>query len=584
MTQEEGIAVAARRKPSTSDEPVAAADDDYRPPKLTYVDALGIRDSQITWSSAGTESQLSVDTIILAWEAAPASGDLDEGGSRFITFCLKEQADATHPSSSSPSPSPFELVALVSRAIPAQLREKHLLRKLPGHLCYDGGDDERGRSLEVTVVVSTGSGTGQASAFWNGVVQPLFELTTHDIDISVNAGGATPVTKSITDKQAKRIRPRVLITQNVDSVSHFARTLASTGEGDAATLTPTGQSPTPKRKTIVLLSGDGGVVDLLNGRGNDDANEDENKDKLPQNYTSPQPTITLIPIGTGNALFHSLHSTLAPLHGDRVSPLVLSLRTLFRGKPAPLPSFRAAFSPGCLTVPPSLDVDQSAQDAGVPKLGARPITHIDGAIVASFGFHASVVYESDTPAHRRHGIKRFGLVAQELLRESHPYAARVEVRRPANSSSPSPSSVHSPSSSSTGAGFVPLPRETHAYVLATVVSHLERTFNISPASRPLDGKLRLVHFGPVGGERTMQAMAAAYDGGRHVDLAWDDGEAVGYEEVEGLRVVTLDEAARWRKICVDGTIIEMPVGGSLTVTRRENSGFDIVVDSSLVHS
>lgn len=35
----------------------------------------------------------------------------------------------------------------------------------------------------------------------------------------------------------------------------------------------------------------------------------------------------------------------------------------------------------------------------------------------------------------------------------------------------------------------------HGYVLATLVSNLERTFTISPDSNSLDGKLRLVRFG-----------------------------------------------------------------------------------------
>jgi hypothetical protein len=104
------------------------------------------------------------------------------------------------------------------------------------------------------------------------------------------------------------------------------------------------------------------------------------------------------------------------------------------------------------------------------------------------------------------------------------------------------------------------------YVLATLVSNLERTFRISPASQPLQPQLRVVHFGPVGGEEAMRVMGLAYQGGKHVDE-----EAVGYEAVRGLRIEFqgLEKEGKWRRICVDGKIVRVEGDGWVEVRLEE---------------
>ncbi|KAJ4294835.1 hypothetical protein N0V88_005069 [Collariella sp. IMI 366227] len=174
---------------------------------------------------------------------------------------------------------------------------------------------------------------------------------------------------------------------------------------------------------------------------------------------------------------------------------------------------------------------------------------VDLLNVASYGFHASLVWESDTPAYRKHGAKRFGMAASQLLHEAHGYDATVEVRRKGDGEG----------------GFVPLlppgggsncenGKGMFTYVLITLVSNLERTFAISPASKPLDGRLRMVYFGEVGGEKTMEIMGQRIRGA-HVGM-----REVGYEEVEEVKVTVEEEDARWRKVCVDGSIVELEKG------------------------
>lgn len=262
-------------------------------------------------------------------------------------------------------------------------------------------------------------------------------------------------------------------------------------------------------------------------------------------YTKP--ILSQLPLGTGNALFHSLHKP-SPVP----SPYIQGLRTLLHGAPRPLPIFRAIFS-----------------------TGARALTHeaqtqtplhnntLYGAVVASYGLHATLVADSDTTEYRKHGDKRFGLVANDLLHppegeDPHAYKAEVTLTKEAGKEEV-------------------MARKEHGYVLASLVSNLEKMFTISPASKPLDGQLRVVHFGPLDGEKTMEIMKEAYNNGNHVGM-----ETVGYESVEGLRVQFLEEGEdwKWRRCCVDGLIVGVEKGGWMEVQRVKggSEAVDVVVD------
>ena len=120
-------------------------------------------------------------------------------------------------------------------------------------------------------------------------------------------------------------------------------------------------------------------------------------------------------------------------------------------------------------------------------------------------------------------------------------------------------------------------REEHGYVLASLVSNLEKAFTISPASKPLDGQLWVVHFGPLDGETTMEVMKEAYNNGNHVAL-----ETVGYESIKGLKISFLEEGAdwKWRRCCIDGLIVGVENGGWMELHQVEggSEAVDIVID------
>ncbi|KAM3511689.1 hypothetical protein MY11210_004646 [Beauveria gryllotalpidicola] len=517
-------------------------------PVLVHADSLTFDDDAGTLSagllahaSHNENPSLTLDQVIAVLRPSP-------GGAQPVNVVVGLVEDAAAAGSSSSSASqPFCLIAIQTPAdVPPQLASVPRIAQLPAHLARGGG----GGGV-VDYVLSTRAGAGRAVLFWETALRPLLRVAAQAL--------------------AQDTEPdRVVVTDSDDSVRAYAREKRPAGV----------QVP----RTIVLLSGDGGVVDLLNSSSFTPPPSDEDSNGgTPSPPPPPLPTIVLVPLGTGNALFNSLHKPLF----TGPSGLVLALRTLLNGVAAPLPTFRASFPPGSRIVKyASRDAAAAAAaetttpsdaDAEAQQLLFRHETHVDtlhGSIVASYGFHASIVYESDTPAYRAHGAARFGMVAQELLKTSHPYAAQVAVRRHRRR--------HRPSSDG-GGRLERIPRDTHAYVLGALVSNLERTFTISPASRPLDGQLRLVHFAPLGPARTMEAMMKAYDGGKHVEAAWDeDGERVYYEDVDEFAVTVEDDEERWRKVCIDGTIVDVPRGGTVHVQREEEGRFHIVVDSSVL--
>ncbi|KAK7704973.1 hypothetical protein SLS64_008321 [Diaporthe eres] len=449
------------------------------------------KDGRITWPSgarSGSEDAGSVKT-----EEIVLIAELSGGGYLILALSQGEEGAAES----------FQLSSFTAPNLPQDLLDQFLLDKIPEHL-----SPSRDSSLDV--IISSKSGTGQSQKFYDTVLQPLLGALGLAGEES-SAGVNSPANGKVY---------QVTVTKDADSVKEFSRERWGR-DGRSA-----GGSG-----TVILLSGDGGIVDLLNGSAQPTG-------------PGPLPTIALIPLGTGNATFHSLHKPHYAV-SDRPAPshLVLALQALLKGKASPLPTFEALFTPGSYLV---------EEKKGPTGAGPAPVSQLTGAIVASYGFHSQLVWESDTPAYRQHGDKRFGMVAQELLKEGHAYAASVETS----------------SSSSSALGTT----TRFNYILATMVSNLEKTFTISPESRPLDGQLRLVHFGDVGGQKTMEIMMAAYNNGSHVGI-----EGVGYEAVEFVKVTTHEVDARWRKVCIDGTIVEIPQGGSMTVKKSPEPRLQVLV-------
>lgn len=359
---------------------------------------------------------------------------------------------------------------------------------------------------ETHVIISTGSGTGKAEIFYSQAVKPILEMLWPE--------------------------------GHTNFLTHRTESATTIQELTNDIFFPTANAGITLR--IVLLTGDGGIIDLVNGLLSQPASS---------SYRAPK--VVLLPLGTANALYHSIN--VGNTHQNTWGLKALCLNPSDEAQRRPLPIFTASFSPGARVLAnEARDEEVLPQD---PKSG-RPILH--GAVVASWAMHASLVADSDTAEYRRFGIDRFKMAAKEALYPAdgsppHPYRASIAV-------------LH-------GSDWTPLPEEEHMYVLATMVSNLEQPFCISPKSQPLDGSLWLVHFGPTSGDEAMRVMGLAYAGGKHVE-----DPMVRYKEIDGLRIEFQEKEDRWRRVCVDGKIVRVEEGGWMEIRKDERRILDVVVE------
>ena len=391
--------------------------------------------------------------------------------------------------------SPFVFHSAVATNVPKRLIDQY---KLPEQSDWNPQQASTANRPYLYGVISTGSGIGLAAAVWDQLVKPLLDCSG-------------------------------LIEQNGYAVH------STTSETSAAELTRDVILLEANRglpQSILLLSGDGGMVDIINTLLSSHRSE---------MYTKPK--ISLLPLGTGNALANS-----AGITNDNT----MGLQTALLGSAKEVPIFRAMFSLGA-----RLLVNEGCEERRLQDVAdGKPVAH--GAVVCSWGHHAALVADSDTTEYRKFGAERFKMAAKEALFPSdgsppHAYKGRVSILRPGKHD------------------WEPIPGDKHGYVLATLVSQLEAGFIISPSSKPLDGKLRLVHFGDLSGQEAMDIMGKAFKGGKHVD-----DNKVGYEVIEGMRIEFDEDEARWRRVCVDGKIIAVEKGGWVDVTLCAQGVVDLV--------
>ncbi|XRM40293.1 hypothetical protein ABZX51_003616 [Aspergillus tubingensis] len=286
-------------------------------------------------------------------------------------------------------------------------------------------------------------------------------------------------------------------------------------------------------QTIILLSGDGGLTDII------DAFHSTLESLL------VPPTIALIPTGTGNAMANSIGLLTYPTAG---------LVALLQGTPTSIPTFVAELSPGARYI-----IDEGRERVPITRNSAsfQGNPKVYGGVVASWGLHAALVADSDTVQYRKFGADRFKLAAKELLypsdsAEPHKFSGKVTLFKLDDQSRSTREEL--------------LACTEHMYVLASLVSSLEKNFMISPCSRPLDGRLWMVHFEPMSSSKVMQVMASAYQAGQHVE-----DESVSYGEIEGFRIEFREADEKWRRICIDGKIIAVEDGGWVEIHKTSRA-------------
>ena len=355
------------------------------------------------------------------------------------------------------------------------------------------------------VLVSVGSGNQRAEQCFASLVEPLLGRLKTSLSVDCVVVRTTSAT-TISEYTTKKILPYA-------------------NEG--------------RKQSIMLLSGDGGVVDLINALAL--------KSSPSLSYTKP--TVALIPLGTANALATSLHVA---------EDTTMGLSTWYRGTSKPLPAFVAKFSDGA-----ELVIDEGSNTEPCPRNSSDEAMFY-GSVVCSWGLHASLVADSDNKEYRKLGSSRFEKAANALLYPPneagpHRYKAKVSLLK---------------ADKSGNATWRAMPEDTHVYVLVTLVSNLEKTFTISPETEPLDGQLRLIYIRASNGDEIMRLMNCAYDSGKHVH----DPNVI-YEEVEGLKIDFdgRETCDRWRRVCIDGKIFIVEPNGSIEVMKNAKSVVDIFV-------
>lgn len=210
--------------------------------------------------------------------------------------------------------------------LPPEYLRAHYLETAPEHLEVPSNADG---SPNLHVIISVRSGVGEAQRFFDDVL----------VEALSNIGltqGAYHVHTTTSENSIVEIAEQVLLTRANHGIP----------------------------QTVLLLSGDGGIVDIVNTLLISTRSEQ---------YTKP--TIGLISMGTGNALANSTF-----LQKD----LTRGLRTIFRGHPHPLPTFTVHFSPGSVLL---TDEGRSTEPLPSSPTGRGGIMH--GVVVCSWAFHAS---------------------------------------------------------------------------------------------------------------------------------------------------------------------------------------------------
>ena len=294
-----------------------------------------------------------------------------------------------------------------------------------------------------------------------------------------------------------------------------------------------------REQTILLLSGDGGIVDIINALAL----------RSSSTLTFKKPVVALIPLGTANALAHSLN-----VANDNT----MGLSAWFRGVSKPLPTFAAKVSAKAQLV-----TDEGTSTESLPEDSSGEVV-IYGSVVCSWGLHASLVADSDNKEYRKLGSSRFEKAANALLHPPngagpHRYKAKVSTLKLDEFGN---------------ATWKTMPEDEHVYVLVTLVSNLESTFKISPNTKPLDGRLHLVYINASSGDEIMRVMNLAYENGKHVD-----DPNVLYEEVDGLKIEFdgREICDRWRRVCIDGKIVVLEANGWIEIVNNSRPVIEITI-------
>lgn len=283
--------------------------------------------------------------------------------------------------------------------------------------------------------------------------------------------------------------------------------------------------------TIILISGDTSVNELINGLGGEGG----------------ELRLAIIPFGTGNSLSLGLgnENELAAIRKlispkVRVSPLNLYSVKLPKDEPSYL-------------IHHGKRVKQIANE-------------FKFIVVFSWGFHAALVADSDTEEMRKYGLDRFKMAAMQNLQINQQYEGTTVVK----SRDPPPlegdlSGETNELGKSSG-DYASTINGPFAYWVVTPSQKFEPTFTISPNGDLFNSDLYLISFS--NSKDILEIMNQVYARGAHVD-----NSDVTYLQVSAKQTINLKYFARQKnnlRFCVDGAIIEVPESGEIAIEHVGN--------------
>ncbi|CAI8503607.1 unnamed protein product [Pichia kudriavzevii] len=254
----------------------------------------------------------------------------------------------------------------------------------------------------------------------------------------------------------------------------------------------------------------------------------------------PSTTFLPFPHGTGNAMANSIG-----LHDD-----ISCIQALFKFNRHHLPLYSLQTSATLLPTNPAL--------SNLADLSQTPILF---TVVASWGLHSLIVYESDKSELRsRYGAERFRIAATKILEENPVFKGSI---------------LNNKLYYSFQNGWRESPIECTqdlSYFVLAALSNFEEKFTISPASLVERDQLHMVAIPYSPSVEVMELMNAAYDNGRHIS-----SNLVCYKPVDQELTITLNEATDPDKciICLDGS--------SWKVTGPDKKLVFSYVDQSFLH-
>ncbi|CAI5759431.1 unnamed protein product [Candida verbasci] len=249
--------------------------------------------------------------------------------------------------------------------------------------------------------------------------------------------------------------------------------------------------------TIIFISGDTSINEFINGLLSDIQGSID---------------IFTIPGGTGNSLALSLgitnqiESIKHLLISDKIDPLYL---------------YNVKFPQG------SHYLVQNEKKGLINS-------NLKFVVVLSWGFHASLVADSDTPELRKFGLKRFQIAAKNNLSREQEYNGVLKVND---------ETIKGP----------------FAYWLLTSSSRFEPTFEISPKGDILQDNLYFVGFNTKKNDDKyiLDIMHQIYNEGDHINNKGVIYKKITNEDQLDL-VISESEVFEHRRFCLDGSIILIP--------------------------